>query len=573
MQTTDPTNFSAYTTIHLTDYGAKPNSGEDATPAMKRAIDAALRLGCPTELECLEGRYDFYPEHATLLPYYITNTASEIENPDVTKTIGILLKGVKSFILEGNGSLFIFHGKQTMIVIDDCDDIVVRNLHTDFAQPTVVEMTVEGNGDDYLDVRVHADSHYEINGGKLNWVGDNWNFLEGPMQEYNPDNNTTWRIDNLLETAIKVAEIEPRLLRFYYNFTPDKICGRVLQARDGIRDQVGAFVLRSRNIALNNVGLHFMHGLGIVGQYSENLSFKAMNMAPRPETSRTVTAFADFIHLMGCRGKVSIYNSRFIGGHDDPINVHGTYLGIISSPAPAQLLVRFMHGQSYGFEAFFPGDQIEFIRRSSLIAYGSTTVAKAEFINPRDILLTLNQPIPDGIETGDVVENVTWTPEVEISHNYFARIPTRGILVTTRRKVMIEHNLFERMTMSAISIADDAESWYESGCVKDITIRSNRFIECGNSEHPVICITPENSDVNVDESVHQNICIEGNFIQTIDARVLHAKCTRLLRFKFNEISVSGHLAGLKTLDDLIHLTACSEVTIADNSFTDGTIQD
>ena len=41
-----------------------------------------------------------------------------------------------------------------------------------------------------------------------------------------------------------------------------------------------------------------------------------------------------------------------------------------------------------------------------------------------------------------VVENVTYTPEVIVRNNYFSRIPTRGLLVTTRRKVLIESNTF-----------------------------------------------------------------------------------------------------------------------------------
>ena len=85
-------------------------------------------------------------------------------------------------------------------------------------------------------------------------------------------------------------------------------------------------------------------------------------MLPRLETGRTVAAFADFMHISSCRGKVGILNSHFEGAHDDPINVHGTHLRIIDKPAPNQVLVRFMHGQSYGFDAFFTGDEIDFVQ-------------------------------------------------------------------------------------------------------------------------------------------------------------------------------------------------------------------
>jgi hypothetical protein len=308
-----------------------------------------------------------------------------------------------------------------------------------------------------------------------------------------------------------------------------------------------------------------MHGLGIVGQYSENLSFEAINLEPRSQTGRTNAAFADFVHLMGCRGKIQIRNSRFVGAHDDAINVHGTYLSIVDYPAPHQLLLRFMHHQSYGFQAFFPGDKINLVRGSSLVSYASNTVKAAKFINPREILLNLDKPILEGITPGDVIENLTWTPEVEIAYNYFARIPTRGILVTTPRKVIIEHNLFERIIMSGILVSADAESWFESGSVQDITISENRFIECGNNQHPVIYIAPENKEVNVDEPIHHNILIENNYFQATSLRVLDAKSTRSLSFKRNEISLAIKRKEWITLDELIHLTACSEVVIADNS--------
>lgn len=58
--------------------------------------------------------------------------------------------------------------------------------------------------------------------------------------------------------------------------------------------------------------------------------------------------------------KIRIINSRFEGAQDDPINVHGTHLKVIAYEPGNKIVVRFMHPQSYGFEAFFPGDEVEF---------------------------------------------------------------------------------------------------------------------------------------------------------------------------------------------------------------------
>ncbi|WP_244935697.1 right-handed parallel beta-helix repeat-containing protein [Paenibacillus glycanilyticus] len=551
--------------IRLTDYGAVPDSGADAQPAMRRAIEAASRVQGPVLLDIPRGRYDFHPDEAVRAPYYISNTASESENTDVTKTIGILLKGLKDLTLEGNGALLVFHGKMTMLAIDGCEGIRIRNLHADYEWPTVTEMTIAAVGSDYFDAEVHPDSRYAIEEGRLVWIGEGWRFTEGPMQEYDPIRDTTWRIDNVVERASKVEELAPNRLRVFVEDGSEVsglTAGRVLQMRDGIRDQVGAFIHRSRDVSWSGVGMHFMHGLGIVGQFSENLSFKQMDFSPRAETGRTVTAFADFIHLSGCRGKVEIADSRFVGGHDDPINAHGTHLRIVGTPAPDQLVLRFMHHQTYGFDALIPGDEIEFVRHASLLAYGSGTVKTTERLSPREVLLTLEAPVPSDIRPDDVIENVTWTPEVRIAGNYFARIPTRGVLITTRRKVVIEDNLFERMTMSGISVADDAESWYESGKVGDLTIRNNRFIECGGPDHPVIVIAPENTELDAARPVHAGIRIEGNRIETRDAAALGAKSAGLIDFISNEIVMTADAD--KPVRSLITLTACRGVRIAGN---------
>ncbi|GAB1358240.1 hypothetical protein MASR1M31_00180 [Porphyromonadaceae bacterium] len=74
--------------------------------------------------------------------------------------------------------------------------------------------------------------------------------------------------------------------------------------------------------------------------------------------------------------------------------------------------------------------------------------------------------------------------------------------------------------MSAILIADDARSWYESGPVHDVTIRDNRFIECGE---PVIWIHPENE--TTEEPVHKNITITNNTFVLKDRRAIEVRST------------------------------------------------
>jgi len=556
--------------FRLEDFGARPDSGLDATVAMRRAIAAASATGRPALLACTPGRYDFYPAEATKAPYFITNTASETENPDITKTIGIYLKDVRDLTIDGCCALFVFHGKQTMLALDGCERVAIRRLHMDYASPTVTEAKVTGVGADWLALEAHPDSRYEIDGGRLNWTGEGWRFQGGPMQAFDPARDTTWRIDNLIEAASSAEEEGPGRILLRFDPAGTRALsgiepGFVLQCRDGIRDQVGVFLLDSRDVAMEEVGLHFMHGLGVVGQYSERLTFSRLTLAPRPETGRTVAAFADFIHLMGCKGKISITDSLFSGAHDDAVNVHGTYMRVEEKPAPNRVRVRFMHPQSYGFEAFRAGDEIEFARARTLTALGTGTVAAVERLGERLLELSLAEPLPEAICEGDVVENVTWTPEVHITGNRFARIPTRGILLTTRRPAVIENNTFDRMRMSAVWIEGDASSWYESGPVRDVTIRGNRFVDCGNAECPVIAIVPAISELEAERPVHQGIRLMDNRFETRDAAVLEAHATRDLAFVGNEIR-AAQMSGFYKLEDAIRLKACADLDIRDNRF-------
>lgn len=112
------------------------------------------------------------------------------------------------------------------------------------------------------------------------------------------------------------------------------------------------------------------------------------------------------------------------------------------------------------------------------------------------MLVEQYKPVPAALMAGDVFGNITWTSAVTAKNYRFEETIVRETLVTVRRKVIIENNIYYRIGigMHAILIADDVSSWYEPGPVRDVTICNNQFIECGYNSFPgnyIIGIHPE----------------------------------------------------------------------------------
>ena len=346
--------------------------------------------------------------------------------------------------------------------------------------------------------------------------------------------------------------------------------GNTLTVRDIIRDQVGLFILESKNITLSRLQMHYMHGLGIVSQYTENITMDRVKCAPRPDSGRLLAASADMMHFSGCKGKVIIDSCYFAGAQDDPVNVHGTNLRALEKIDAQTLKLRFMHGQSYGFNAYFKGDTVAFVRAATMERFASATVRDVRRISDRIVEVRFDRDIPTSLELNhDCVENMTCTPEVEIRNSYFTRTSTRGTLVTTPRKVVIENNTYYKTGMSAILIEADAEGWYESGPVKDVLIKGNTFIDCaynGGPGHAVIAIHPSNKIIDAERPVHQNIRIEDNTFRTFDYPVLYAKSTAGLLFRNNTIGRTETFPAASGNPYVFYLNGCKKAVIEGTVF-------
>ncbi|MDP4184028.1 MAG: right-handed parallel beta-helix repeat-containing protein [Bacteroidota bacterium] len=557
-------------TIKVCDYGIKPNMFEDVAINVVKAINACKNKKNPM-LVFEKGRYDFYPAHAEVRNYFISNSSSEEECPSKLKTIGLLFEGIKNLKIEGNGSLFMFHGKMTTFAFDHCENIRLQNVKVDFDRPTMSEMIFREVSDSAILADINPDSKYAIIDGKLYWYGEGWGMKEFHSILLKPDDGTSFYSSWSPFLNSKAEFVAPYRVRFTgdfrkYNFQS----GEVLTIRDPIRDHAGAFINRSKNVELKNVSIYYMHGQAILSQFSENLHYDGVLIMPRSESGRMISAWADCMHFSGCKGQITIENCRIKGAHDDAINVHGTHLKITEIVSKTTLKVRFMHPQTYGFEAFFAGDSIAFVHPSKLQVYGLGVVTSAKLISEREMLIELSKAVPAELLNGDCLENITWTPSVSIRNCRFERTNTRGILVTTGRKVVIENNEFFRTGMHAILISDDASSWFESGPVKDVSIKNNIFEECGyNSEQEknnfIIAIAPENHELVSGYMVHKNIRIDNNTFKVYDCRILTARSTENLIFSNNRIIKTNIMKPYRDNCSSFNLNACRRVKIQDNS--------
>ena len=555
-------------TIDVTRYGALPNSFTDATESVKKAIEASKGQD-QTVLNFPKGRYDFWPDNATETQYYITNSSSETEFPVKKQRVGLYLQGLKNLTIEGNGSEFIFHGKMITWVLDNCAQISIQNLSINYERPGMSEMSLKEVSDNNVVADIHPDSKFAISDGHLEWYGEKWIARNHHAVLVRPEKGMLLYSDWDPFSKSKAEKIAPLRVKFSGDFSKFKgKVGEVLTIRDRYRDYVGAFINRSKNIRLNNLHMNSMHGLGIVSQFSENLNYDSVFVEPEKGSGRVIASSADGMHFSGCKGQITINNCRFNGLHDDPVNVHGTHLKIAEIVSPTILKLRFMHHQSYGFEAFIPGDTVAYLHSASLQIFEQGIVKTAKLISEREMLVELQKPFSAGLKVGDALENTTWTPAVTIKNSRFEGTISRGTLITTRRKVIIENNVYYRTGMHAILIENDASGWYESGAVTDLTIRNNQFIECGFNSAPdnyVISINPQNHEVVPGYYVHRNINIINNTFKVYDAPLLTARSTRGLVFVNNKIEKSDFLPADKTRP-AFSFTGCTQLKVSGNHF-------
>ncbi|MGW6281378.1 right-handed parallel beta-helix repeat-containing protein [Kribbella sp. NPDC055071] len=516
------------TDIDVSEFGADPSGLEGSTEAVAAAIAYAKEQPGPTRLLFPTGTYEFFPDRAVPHELYLSNTAGA--DPAVRfKRFALFVDGVDDLTIDGQGSQFRLHGQLGLFAVLGSAQVTVTNFEFAQSAPRIIDLTVLETGPGYRVVQVPAGSPFAVSDGQVEFSTEPSPYDDAPYWRFRPAELMAGQVvfdvaaglatrsyPSLFEDAVSFADLGERRLRIGYasNDVLDGL-GLVYSVREVTRDTAAGFIWESERVAVTGLTARYLHGFGILGQFSTDIVVSGNEFAADREQGRVAAAFADFVQLSGVKGSVEIVGNTFDGAHDDAINVHGTYLPVVSVEGRT-LMLRYAHNETAGFPQYHVGDEVELTHRSSLRAIGGGRVTKVEGPTGRDsrslttTTITLDTDLPADV-IGDpeayAVENVTYTPSVRIAGNTFRNLATRAVLLTTRGTSVIEGNTFDGIDMSSILITGDASGWFESGPVRDLTIRGNTFRR-PSPRDPVIAIAPGNT---VDAGpVHENIRIEGN---------------------------------------------------------------
>ncbi|MBQ7230044.1 MAG: S-layer homology domain-containing protein [Oscillospiraceae bacterium] len=605
--------------LNAMDYGADPTGAVDSTRAIQAALEAAREYeaaGKAVTLRFPRGEYHIYKDHALTREYHTSNTNS-IENP--IKTIGLLIEEHKNLTVDGCGSLFMMHGNMMALAVVKSENITLKDFAWDFAVPTVTELTVTASGANYTEFYIPECFPYRISGNTLVWSSDLSPYTGKPywtatgnhntyaVIAYHPDDEMARNFGTDVSpftNATSITDVGNNVIRISYSWkngtqsehhkpgTVFALCG------NAHRETAGAFTWESKNVLAEGVNVHFMHGFGWLIQMSEDVTYRNCNLMPRENSGHMTVSFADGLHASGAKGEIVIENCNFSNTHDDPINFHGTFTRVERRIDDHTLQLKYIHNQQGGFPQFHMGDQVAFFTRDTLESSDSETLyTVSEVVSEpgesgndlRTMVVRFAETLPAfltaTVSNGTpkyVAENVTYAPAVTIKNSTFKNVPTRGILCTTRQPVLIEGNTFQNMSMATIFLSNDSNDWYESGPIRDMTIRNNTFYikTIGDTYwdyksaiyiHPV---TYGGGLPSADNPIHKNITIEGNTFHMSDDTVVKAESVENLIIRDNTIvrtdpEFTIELSGPDTISvgETVRLSTAAEGTaiIGDNN--------
>lgn len=564
-------NCQTQTTSQIVKIAA--TNGGDATQQIRQAIESVDSVSEVT-IELEEGVYYLCPELAFEKYAAITNHGNG------AKHIAFPIANHKKVVIEGNGATLIFHGQMMPFLFENCENIEVRNLTIDWDIPFtfLAEVIATSAEEGWREVKPRTAEDgfsWRLENGQILFPdidGFNYECLGSTLAFDAANKRPVAGILDLHSEPTKVEQLENGNLKIYEHLRQMPPIGSLLSSK-GDRDNdryAPAFDFKEcSGVTLDGVTIHHALGMGFLFERSENITIRNSKIVLSKDSKRVIASTADATHFANCRGDILIENCRFENMLDDGTNVHGTYVKVADIVDAHTLKVAFHHFEQLGFKFADAGDEMWFLFQPLAVRAATATVKGVNVIDEEITEITFNEPLPQELKVGDILENKTWNPIFTMTDCIIQNHRARSIVLKTPLKTVIKNNYFSSM-MSGVLFRGETKVWYESGAVNDVLIENNTFengADCG-TKHAALYITPlMGANFDSVEIYDRNIRFVGNTIRNSNPRVVIAERVEGLLIDGNTIELTSDYTAAFPDAPLFDLTYSKDVTIVNNSYS------
>lgn len=537
----------------MSDFGLTPEQPEEAVAKIREAYISAITQSRPFVLKFDKGTYRIE----------LGDSAKHIHGQD---RYLFDIVGQKGVTIDGGGSEFLFTGVAGFARIAHCSDVVLRNFSIDWERPYITQAEVRSCGDDFIDLYIDAEQYpYHVVDGRMRYIcadgeygleQDSYNNFFTPEGNILPGSVDNYWMCDMLNGPVE--EMEDGVLRFRGPMQAKAPAGSLMTLYNVRYRTAWADMTGCDNVLLRDITVYHTTGIGVRATVCSDLTVDNVDYTPRRDKGRVFSGVADAFHLVNCDGCFVMRNCDVDGQGDDALNVHGSYCRVDSLSEGGR---RLYFKAPPGVALNKVGESLWLIDETTMQRSREYAIEWAGLVDGNLFAVHLSES--PGIEFNDrlFVESASLYPDVLIEHNRFGRANrARGILLTSPGKMVVRDNVFES-SGTAILVEGDLTYWYESGAVRDLTIKDNYFDRCHTSQwgHSVIAFSP--SPVPEDDSLpryHTGVSITGNRFDLIEPSVLYARNVGGLEFKDNDIKVVGGYPPVGNMQSPVVLEHCTD---------------
>lgn len=312
--------------IAAADFGATGDGVTDDGPAVARMIEAARSVEAPVHIQ--------FESNKT---YFIKTSPLRYVFP---------LHAVTDFTLDGAGSTFLLAPHLRFLDLADSTRVTLRRLNVDFSPLPFVDGTVVGVDPEIrcLDVRLDHGATV-VEGGPTGEDGEQAFFAmlwhDGP---YGPVSRHYW-------TAKIEAGDEPGLARVHAQDSFQGFGGiepgkwRISIPVPGIAHRFGPGpcfrITRNETVTVEDVELWSAPWFGFeVTLNRGNVSFRRVNIRPKPESGRLTSLWRDGFHVKGNSAALLWEDCVLSGMNDDAFNISTHSSAVLRVISPLEIEVR-----------------------------------------------------------------------------------------------------------------------------------------------------------------------------------------------------------------------------------------